>query len=58
MRRRVDVVIDLLSIIIILMVTMLLTGCMTAKGLHSNNRGRNATVKWQQYHEHGQHYVR
>lgn len=58
MRRRVDVVISLLSIIVILMVTMLLTGCMTAKGLHPENRARNASVKWQQYNEHGQHYVR
>lgn len=55
---RLDAVVTLLSVIVILLVTMMLTGCMTAKGLHPENSRRNASVKWQQLNEHGQHYVR
>ena len=55
---RLDVVVTLLSVIAILLVTMMLTGCMTAKGLHPENSRRNASVRWQQLNEHGQHYVR
>lgn len=55
---RLDAVVTLLSIIVILLVTMLLTGCMTAKGLHPENSRRNASVRLQQLNEHGQHYVR
>lgn len=61
MRRRfdrLDAVVTLLSVIVILLVTMMLTGCMTAKGLHPENSRRNASVRWQQLNEHGQHYVR
>lgn len=55
---RLDAVVTLLSVIVILLVTMMLTGCMTAKGLHPENSRRNASVRWQQLNEHGQHYVR
>lgn len=55
---RLDAVVTLLSVIVILLVAMMLTGCMTAKGLHPENSRRNASVKWQQLNEHGQHYVR
>ena len=55
---RLDAVVTLLSVIVILLVTMILTGCMTAKGLHPENNRRNASVRWQQLNEHGQHYIR
>lgn len=55
---RLDAVVTLLSIIVVMLITMMLTGCMTAKGLHPENSRRNASVKWQQLQEHGQHYVR
>ena len=61
MRRRfdrLDAVVTLLSVIVILLITMMLTGCMTAKGLHPENSRRNASVRWQQLNEHGQHYIR
>ena len=57
---RLDAVVTLLSIIsvtVVMLITMMLTGCMTAKGLHQENSRRNASVKWQQLKEHGQHYV-
>ena len=58
---RLDAVVTLMSVIVVIavmLITMMLTGCMTAKGLRPENSKRNASVRWQQLQEHGQHYVR
>lgn len=56
MHKRHDIIIILLAIIIILLVTMMLTGCASGKGLHSENRTRNAMTKWNINHPSGRVY--
>ena len=54
---RLDAVVTLLSVIVVMLITIMLTGCMTAKGLHPENSRRTASVRWQQLQEQGQHCV-
>lgn len=58
MHKRLDIIIVLLVVTAILLVVSICTGCSTTRGLHSENRGKNNATRWQQYNEHGQHYVR
>lgn len=58
MHRRLDIIIALLIAIAVLLVANILTGCTTTKGLHSENRYRNAKVHRQMKSEHKDHFIR
>ncbi len=47
MHRRLDIIIALLLSILVVLMASLLTGCAAQNGLHSNNRVKNITTRWQ-----------